>query len=113
MLPGPATAPVASPTVGQNEKAGCLRIDMPSGVQPPLLDCPYGKCRSVSRCANPDVALVRPHIVDPIRSGYTLGHAGECIIAYLDRLLTPRPPGSLEVAHQLFLLGVYADNWVA
>ena len=59
------------------------------------------------------MSVVVLHVVQPVRDDHALGEAGEVVVEDLDDPLRQEVPGPVEVADQLFLLGVHAHDRVA
>src|SRR5207244_11881077 len=63
--------------------------------------------------ADADHAAIGLNDVNAVRKGQTLGLGTEVMVLNQNRCPAPQPTVVLEVAHQLFLLGVDADNRIA
>src|SRR6266536_4218223 len=95
-----------------NENRRCIGIPLRAHPLPPSLDRCHGEHRRVVVGADVDEAVVRRDIVDAVRDRLADGVVGKVVdVDQLGLALRlPVPPGILEVADQLLLLGIDGDE---
>ncbi len=108
----PLLTPIAirASAISFNQQLRAANIHMASKLCPPGADRSDRKLCRVMRDTNRDIPLIAPDIIDAIRNGLALGLTRKVIDIDCVRTLPPLPTGLLEVANQLFLLRVDAND---
>ncbi|OWK43309.1 TPR repeat-containing protein [Fimbriiglobus ruber] len=109
-LPHPRPTAITATRVRQDQEFGSVRETTATVALPPRDNRIDRKLRRVGRFAHVHVTAVVLYQVDAIRGGPALGVTEEVISVDLVRLVAPGLPILLEVADQLFFLGIHADD---
>src|SRR5439155_22740383 len=101
--------------VGRDQRTPGVRVGPAAHGLPPVADAGHGKRRRVVVDADTDPADVGPQIVDPVGNGAPQLRLHKVVDLYRLRLPVGAPlsSGVLEVAHELFLLGIDGDRRLA
>jgi len=109
-FPGAATIAIAAAGVAQDEDLAGARVAERSLLPPPMSDRVSGKGGCVMRDANHDGASIGEEIIDAVRYGDADRVGAEIVIVDQARGQIPACPGILEIADQLALLGIDAND---
>ncbi len=101
---------IAPARIRKHEEALRLRIPPCPVLSPPPDKAVDGEVRGVGRDSDVEETSVRRQVVKAVGSRTALSVVGEIVSVDLVGLETPRAAGVLEIADQLLLLGVNADN---
>ena len=110
LFPHPRTAAIAAPTIRQDEQALRLRIGRLSLLFPPAGQCSHSKFWGIGGRSHIDSASIVRQIIDPVRNGFAQSFLREIMHIDIVWLLPPCLARILEVANQLLLLGINADD---
>ena len=108
-FPGMTAAAVATASISQNEQAG-TGIASGTFLVPPMSDGMSGKGGTVMGNANDEGAAIFHNIVNPIRNGDPNGISAEVVIIDATRGRFPTTARIFEIADELALLAVDADD---
>ena len=102
--------PVAAAAIGEDQQPGRSGVAALTVVGPPSGQVVGGECGGVVAGADEQVATVVLDVVDAVGQGDALGFGTEVMVVDEGGLLAPGGAGVLEVADQLPLLRVDADD---
>jgi hypothetical protein len=108
-FPKSRPATIAASAIGQNQELAIVPKTATSRSLPPRCNGIDGKLRRVGRQANINVAPILARQVKAIRCGPTRSVLKKIVTVHLFRFQTPGLSSVLEVADQLFFLGIHAD----
>lgn len=109
-FPGPAAAPIAAASVGQDEQLPGAGVAVHPFAVPPLGDGMCGEAGRVVGDTDKDRAPVSEQIVDAVGDRHPGGIGAEVVVVHQHRRAVPLGAGVLEMADQFPLLGVDADH---
>src|ERR1700723_716510 len=109
-FPGMTGATVPPAGISQNEQLAGTGIASGTFLVPPMSDGMSGKGGSVMGNANDEGTAIFHNIVNPIRNGYPNGISAEVVIIDATRGRIPTTARIFEIADELALLAVDADD---
>lgn len=102
--------PVATSTIGQDQKLVGIGIVIHTYLQPPCRDRIDGEFGSVPTCSDTDKPLIANRVIDAVGYGHSVAIGRKVMIHDLDGLTTPSAAGLMEHAEEFTTLGVDADH---
>jgi hypothetical protein len=102
-----------SPSISQDEQFAGSRVSLAALLKPPLSDSIDGKGWSVVAGSQKDGAPVGLCVINTIGGGESVGLGAEIVIVHRNGIAVPLGSGVFEVANQLLLLRIHADDGLA
>jgi hypothetical protein len=109
-LEDPAARAICTTGVGEDEQLACSGVVLLAAAAPPVLDGIHGESGGLAGGAEHDGAGVAAQVIDAIGQRDALGIGEEVVIVDFRGLSPPGPAGILEVADQLPLFAIDADD---